>query len=122
MSTGSDEELATLKARIQTITLVLSVVRPQAVYQSTYRCNKTDNKHIRTLDQMSLFFVSSTQGDAVAVSAAITPDTIELLLGADFGDAALFVVLTSQTLNQPVKSTTSNARMNLAATRISPSA
>jgi hypothetical protein len=99
MSTGSDEELATLRGRIQTITLVLSVVRPQAVYQSTYRCNKADNKHIKTLDQLSLFFVSSTQGDAAAVSAAITPDTIEVLLGADFGDAVLFVVLTSQTLN-----------------------
>jgi hypothetical protein len=88
MSDGSNEELATLSSRIRTITLLLSVVRPQAgsglVYLN-YK-SKPDDEHLRLLDQIALFFVSSAQGDVAAVSAAITPDTVEVLLSAKFQD------------------------------------
>jgi hypothetical protein len=86
MPPKSHEGIDTLRRRIHTLTLVLSIVRPQAVPVSASLHDTVDNAHLRRLDRLSLFFVSSARGDAAAVSTTITPNTIELLQSGKFED------------------------------------
>jgi hypothetical protein len=86
MPPKSHEGIDTLRRRIHTLTLVLSIVRPQAVPVSASLRDTVDNKYLRRLDRLSLFFVSSARGDVAAVSTTITPDTIELLQSGKFED------------------------------------
>jgi hypothetical protein len=76
-----DEETQTLRGQIQTMTLVLAVVRPRVEQASLNLQHYGAAEVTQTvqLDRLSLFFFQRARGAAVAVSTNVTDDTIEIL-------------------------------------------
>jgi hypothetical protein len=96
MSAESNEDLGTLRSHIQTISLVLSIVRPQVI-QSSANSYPTlaENRRLRLLDRLSMFFVPRAAGDVAAVSANLTTNTVEILQMVKDGDEGAYPVFTS---------------------------
>jgi hypothetical protein len=97
MSAESNEDLGTLRSHIQTISLVLSIVRPQVIQSSanSYPTLGDENRRLRLLDRLSLFFVPRAAGDVAAVSANLTTNTVEILQMVKDGDEGAYPVFTS---------------------------
>jgi hypothetical protein len=76
---AADDDLATLRSRIQTMSLILSLVRPEAVkgFARKSQDSTPEDPQLKLLDRLSLLFVQKP-GDVAAISTSISTHAIDL--------------------------------------------
>jgi hypothetical protein len=80
---AAEDKLTDIRSRVQTTSLILSLVRPRAVEGFVNRSRDSAvNQQLELLDRLSLFFVKKP-GDVAAISTSTSAHAVDIWIGAE---------------------------------------